>query len=131
MASLAPAEKLSPLPLTVTPTPQELSEQRLSWRNLELATRALHRDGLVVIENAVEHAKLDVLNQKMVQDALVLQSAGDNSPYNFHKGSVSSWTRASLSLTSPTQKHPARSANDEPVLRAEHFLESACHTSNL
>ena len=102
IAALAPAEKLSPLPLTVTPTPQELSDQRLSSKNLELAIRALHRDGLVVIENAVEHAKLDFLNQKMIQDALVLQSAGDKSPYNFHKGSVSSLIHASLSLTVPT-----------------------------
>lgn len=87
-ATLAPAEKLGSLPLYVTPTPQELSDQRLSWRNLELATRALHRDGLVVIEDIIDHAKLDWLNQKMIQDALVLQSAGDQSPYNFNKGSI-------------------------------------------
>lgn len=100
-ATLAPAEKLSPLPLSVTPTPQELSDQRLSWRNLELATRALHRDGLVVIEDVIEHAKLDFLNHKMIQDALVLQSAGDQSPYNFNKGSVSSFILAGLLLTGP------------------------------
>lgn len=81
-------EKLNPLPITVKPTPQELSDQRLSWRNLELAIRAIHRDGLVVIEDAIDHARLDLLNQRMVQDALVLQSAGDASPYNFNKGSV-------------------------------------------
>ena len=86
--TLVPTEKLSPLPLSVTPTPQELSDQRLSWRNLELATRTLHRDGLVVIEDVINHDKLDFLNQKMIQDALILQSAGDESPYNFNKGSV-------------------------------------------
>ena len=98
-ATHASAEKLSPLSVYVTPTPQELSDQRLSWRNLELATRALHRDGLVVIENAIDHAKLDFLNQKMMEDALVLQAAGDGSPYNFNKGSVSPFALAGMLLT--------------------------------
>ena len=100
-ATLPLAEKLSPLPHSVKPTSQELSDRRLSWRNLELATRALHRDGLVVIEDAIDLAKLDFLNQKMIQDALVLQSAGDASPYNFNKGSASSFALAELLLTGP------------------------------
>lgn len=76
----------SSFPHIVKVSPEEKSSGSLSWKNLELATRALHHDGLVVLENAISHAKLDFLNQKMVQDALKLQSAGENSPYNYNKG---------------------------------------------
>ncbi|KUJ17911.1 phytanoyl-CoA dioxygenase family protein [Mollisia scopiformis] len=75
-------------PHIVKVSPEEKSSGSLSWKNLELATRALHHDGLVVLENAISHAKLDFLNQKMVQDALKLQSAGENSPYNYNKGNI-------------------------------------------
>lgn len=112
---------LGALPLSVTPTEQERSTKRLSWRNLELAAWALHRDGLVVIEDAVDHAKLDFLNEKMAKDALVLQSAGDKSPYNYNKGSVS---QSSIHFSVPMyafQKHPTRCANDEQILRAEYI----------
>lgn len=60
----------------------------MSWKNLELATRAFHRDGLVVLEDVIDHAKLDYLNEKMVEDARTLQSLGDASPYNYNKGLV-------------------------------------------
>lgn len=73
-------------PHIVNVTPEEKSCGALTWKNLELANRALHHDGLVVLENAISHSKLDILNQKMVQDALELQSAGENSPYNYNKG---------------------------------------------
>lgn len=62
-----------------------MSSGSLSWKNLELATRSLHRDGLVVLEDVIDHAKLDFLNQQMVVDAQILQSAGDV-PYNYNKG---------------------------------------------
>ena len=84
---------LSSLPISVNISPEELAAKRLTWQNLERATRALHRDGLVVLENAVEHALLRKLNQKMVKDARTLQSAGDNSPFNYNKGLVDIRTR--------------------------------------
>jgi hypothetical protein len=77
---------LSSQPVTIPVTPEEVSAGSLSWKNLELATRVLHRDGLVVLENVIDHAKLDRLNEQMVVDARILQSAGDNSPHNYHKG---------------------------------------------
>lgn len=74
------------MPITIPVSPTEVSSKRLNLKNLELATRALHQDGLVVLEGVIDHLKLDVLNQKMVQDAMVLQAAGDASPFNYNKG---------------------------------------------
>jgi hypothetical protein len=73
-------------PHVVHVSPEEKSSGTLTWKNLELANRALHHDGLVVLENAISHSKLDFLNMKMVQDALTLSSAGEDSPYNYNKG---------------------------------------------
>jgi hypothetical protein len=81
--------KLSSLPKAVDVSPEEKSSGKLTWKNLELATRALHHDGVVVLENAISHAKLDFLNEKMVRDARTLQDMGDAGPYNYNKGSVS------------------------------------------
>jgi hypothetical protein len=79
---------LSSLPLSVKPSSDELSTNTLSWRNLQIASRALHRDGLVVLENVLDTARLDNLNEKMVQDARFLQAGGDKSPFNYNKGYV-------------------------------------------
>jgi hypothetical protein len=89
------------LPHIVNVSPEEKSADALNWKNLEIATRALHHDGLVVLENAISHSKLDFLNKKMVQDALTLQSAGDNSPYNYNKGYIS------LILPNPQSQQPS------------------------
>jgi hypothetical protein len=43
-------------------------------------------DGLVVLEDVIEHSKLDFLNEKMVSDALSLQGLGDKGPYNYNRG---------------------------------------------
>lgn len=80
--------QLSSLPISVKVSPQEVSAKCLTWQNLELATRAIHRDGLVVLEDVIEHSKLDRLNLKMAEDALKLQAAGDASPYNYNKGNI-------------------------------------------
>ncbi|KAL1642488.1 hypothetical protein SLS61_009703 [Didymella pomorum] len=56
-------------------------------RNLEIATRALARDGLVVLEDLIDFESLDRLNDKMVQDAYHLQSLKD-SPFNYNKGNI-------------------------------------------
>lgn len=73
-------------PLSIKPSRDELSSGRLASRNLEQAVRALHEDGLVVIEDAVTHEDLDHLNTKMVQDALALQQRGKDMPYNYNVG---------------------------------------------
>ncbi|CAD0089668.1 unnamed protein product [Aureobasidium mustum] len=82
------SRKLSSTPITVAVTPEELASRKLGWHNLELATRALHRDGLVVLQDVIEHSKLDALNKTMVRDALKLQALGDDGPFNYNKGYV-------------------------------------------
>ncbi|KAF7506934.1 hypothetical protein GJ744_011065 [Endocarpon pusillum] len=81
-------KKLSSLPIVVQVSQEEVSKRNLTWENLETAVRALHRDGLVVLENVIEKSKLDTLNKKMVKGAPTLQSKGENMPYNYNKGNI-------------------------------------------
>ena len=74
-------------PVSIVPTASELENGELGQRNLEMAIRALFRDGLVVLENMVGHAVLDRLNKKMVEDAYELQARKD-SPFNYNKGNI-------------------------------------------
>ncbi len=74
-------------PISIAPSAAEVKSRKLNQRNLEIATRALSRDGLVVLEDMVDHAVLDRLNQKMVQDALELQARKD-SPFNYNRGNI-------------------------------------------
>jgi hypothetical protein len=78
----------SSLPVTVTPTNDEIAAGQLGSRNLEVAVRSLHEDGLVVIANVVPHEHLDHLNKKMVQDARTLQSRGKDMPFNYNVGNI-------------------------------------------
>lgn len=79
--------RLSSTPISVIPSDRELQDGTLGQRNLEIAVRAIARDGLVVLENMVDEATLDSLNEKMVEDAYKLQ-ASKNSPYNYNKGNI-------------------------------------------
>lgn len=84
---------LSSVPVSIpVPNPEVVSE-RLTLKNLELATRALHRDGLVVLEDVIDYLKLDALNENTVQDALVLQSAGDASLSKYNRRKARSLLR--------------------------------------
>lgn len=81
--------KLASTPIAVLVSATEAASGRLGWKNLERATRALHRDGLVVLQNAIpDHGPLDHLNQKMIADAKELQARGEDSPYNYNKGNI-------------------------------------------
>ena len=73
-------------PVQIKPTAEEVRRGRLANQNIERALYALHFDGLVVLENVVDHAHLDILNAAMVKDAEYLQSLGDAGPFNYHKG---------------------------------------------
>ncbi|KAK2019019.1 hypothetical protein LZ32DRAFT_634590 [Colletotrichum eremochloae] len=75
-------------PAVIRPSDTEIRNQALSPRNLEIAVRHLHADGLVVVEDVIPHADLDVLNDKMVKDALHLQSLGDKGPFNYNLGNL-------------------------------------------
>ncbi|KAI0124029.1 phytanoyl-CoA dioxygenase family protein [Xylariales sp. AK1849] len=50
-------------------TPEELSTKKIGSHNLQAAVEALHRDGLVVLTNAVDVDHLDKLNARMVPEA--------------------------------------------------------------
>ncbi|KAJ2975055.1 hypothetical protein NUW58_g8465 [Xylaria curta] len=76
------------LPQVVRPSAEEIQRKRLSERNLEIAVRSVHLDGLVVVEDVVPHEHLDHLNAKMVGDARVLQARGEDSPFNYNVGNI-------------------------------------------
>lgn len=76
------------LPQVVRPSAEEIKSKRLSKRNLEIAVRGVHLDGLVVVEGVVPHEHLDHLNTKMVEDARVLQARGEDGPFNYNVGNI-------------------------------------------
>lgn len=78
---------LSSTPISIVPSASELKNGALCQRNLEIAIRALARDGLVLLEDMMDHGVLDRLNTKMVQDAYELQARKD-SPFNYNKGNI-------------------------------------------
>lgn len=77
MESLAPMTQ-DPNPVCIPVSQDELASGKLSQRNLEIAIRALHHDGLVVLEDVIpDHGNLDHLNKRMVEDAMKLKGMGD------------------------------------------------------
>ncbi|GAO52820.1 phytanoyl-CoA dioxygenase [Saitoella complicata NRRL Y-17804] len=80
----------SPNTLTILPlSPAEHSTQLLSPRSLQHALEALHRDGIVVLSNAVSHGSIDALEARMLSDVDVLRKKdGDAMPYNYNRGNV-------------------------------------------
>ncbi|KAI1077048.1 hypothetical protein F5B20DRAFT_303875 [Whalleya microplaca] len=75
-------------PSVIRPSASEVKHSRLDDRNLEVAVRSLHLDGLVVVEDAVPHQHLDHLNTKMVEDARALQARGEDGPFNYNLGNL-------------------------------------------
>lgn len=84
------------VPVSIDPSPEEVKNGKLTPQNLEIAIRALHQDGLVIVEDVYNHADLDALNEVMVRDALKMSDLGDKGPKNFHRGN--------LSITPPPQR---------------------------
>lgn len=109
-------------PLTIKPSRDELSHGRLASRNLEKAVRSLHEDGLVVIEDAIPHEDLDHLNEKMVQDALYLQSRGKDMPFNYNVGNSKHYPlpqqRSAKTTLTPS------SVQQDPPPTKEYFSQS-------
>jgi hypothetical protein len=88
LAHSAPITALSTTPVVIRPSTLELKAERLNSRNLEIAVRQLHQDGLVVVEDVVPHDSIDQLNTKMVEDALILQARGEKGPFNYNQGNI-------------------------------------------
>lgn len=80
--------KADSYPTSVLPSLTEVKTGRLSPQNLEIAIRSLYHDGLVVVEDLIEHNRLDTLNRQMVQDAYTLQTRQDQSPFNYNRGNI-------------------------------------------
>ncbi|KAI0380414.1 hypothetical protein F5Y04DRAFT_97896 [Hypomontagnella monticulosa] len=87
-ASLAQHGVLRNTPTIVKPSHPESEKGFLEARNLEKAVGAMHRDGLVVVEDVIPHDLLDHLNTKMVQDARTLQARGEDGPFNYNTGNL-------------------------------------------
>lgn len=75
-------------PAVIRPSPLEVEKGSLDARNLEKAVRHMHQDGLVVVEDLVPHDQLDILNEKMIEDAKALQALGDKGPFNYNQGNL-------------------------------------------
>lgn len=121
---------VSTYPLTIKPSRDELSDCRLTSHNLEKAIRSLHEDGLVVIEDAIPHEDLDLLNTKMVQDALHLQSRGKDMPFNYNVGNSKHYPlpqQRSAKTTLTAMNSPARSPANEGVLPSIDLPEPSRH----
>ena len=117
--------RLSSTPIAVVASPSEVKDGRLSQRNLEIAIRALSRDGLVVLEDMVDHATLDRINAKMVKDAYELQARKD-SPFNYNKGNIQQdppmtqeWFSKDIYISKPRLARPHVPSN---VISAQHIV---------
>lgn len=90
MATAARVARASTTPVvcSIKPDQDEIRQGRLSERNLELAVRHVLRDGVVVVENAIDHSLLDDLNKKMAEDAIRLRSRDKNVPFNYNQGNL-------------------------------------------
>ncbi|KAI0013780.1 hypothetical protein F4779DRAFT_613055 [Xylariaceae sp. FL0662B] len=84
----AKVTRLYSTPRVIRPSTAEIKNSRLDDRNLEIAVRSLHLDGLVVVEDVVPHQHLDHLNAKMVKDARTLQARGEDGPFNYNLGNL-------------------------------------------
>lgn len=67
-------------PVQITLSPEELSTQQFESHNLQNAIEALHRDGLIVLKNAIDPNHLDKLNSRMVPEA---EKISENAHRNF------------------------------------------------
>lgn len=75
-------------PVAITPSGQEIAAARLDPRSVQRALEALHRDGIVVVEDVVDHGAIEALNAVMVEDAATLIARGTDGPFNFNLGGV-------------------------------------------
>ena len=73
--------------ITIDPTATERAAGTLSAEHRQTAVEALRTDGLVVLNEVVDPAHLDVLHQRMVADVAALQARAD-APYNWNAGNL-------------------------------------------
>lgn len=75
-------------PIVIKPSKSEITSGKLESRNLEIAVRQIHLDGLVVVGDIVPHEDIDHLNEKMIRDARTLQGMKEKGPFNYNQGNL-------------------------------------------
>ncbi|KAJ7698891.1 hypothetical protein B0H17DRAFT_1328361 [Mycena rosella] len=73
---------------SIKPSTAEKGKGRLDQRHLQKALEALHKDGIVVVEDVVDHAAIDKLNARMIKDTRVLMDRGHDGPFNYNLGNL-------------------------------------------
>lgn len=88
-------------PTVVQLTDEERTTGELSLENLGIAISAMHRDGLVVLENAVDTAHMDTINGILVKEAEEMAKMPST-----HFNEVSSLPSATRPYTTLTRRLP-------------------------
>ncbi|KAH8433337.1 phytanoyl-CoA dioxygenase family protein [Aspergillus melleus] len=82
-------EPTSPQITLIELTPSELASKTISSHNLQHSLEALHRDGIVVLKNAVDPEHLDRLNERMVPEAKQLYARAEtHRNFGAHTGNI-------------------------------------------
>ncbi len=55
-------------PIAIRITPKEKESGHLTLQHLQTAVIAIHEDGMIVFEDAIDSEHLDTLNDRMVKD---------------------------------------------------------------
>ncbi|TFK46788.1 hypothetical protein OE88DRAFT_1637714 [Heliocybe sulcata] len=87
LATHAPSSSFTPAVQSIQPSQDEITSGRLAPRNMQTALEALHEDGIIMLQDVVNHDNLDKLNARMTADAKYLASLTDG-PYNYNRGNI-------------------------------------------
>jgi hypothetical protein len=98
---------LAPRITSITLSQEELTTKQLTSHHLQEALEALHRDGIMVLNNAIPTSDLDALNARMVPEAKKL----------YARSSVHQ-----ISLLSFFSTHPRESVQHLPFSKLSHLL---------
>ncbi len=87
---------------SIRPSSSERAQGKLSRRHKQTALEALHHDGVVVLENAIDPAILDRLNERMSHDTRTLIDRGTDGPSNYNLGNLQQSPPYELASFSPS-----------------------------
>ena len=73
--------------VVVKPTAEEHAQQRLSPESLATALAAIETDGIVVLEDVVDLAHVELIRDRMLEDVQLLINRPD-APFNWNRGNV-------------------------------------------
>lgn len=80
---------------------EEKQSRRLNQRSMQTSLEALHRDGIVIIEDAVNKSTIDALNERMEIDTRILIERGEQGPFNYNLGNLQQSPPFELSTFAP------------------------------